>query len=163
MTQPNTVTIPPSLLRLLRTLVVSNLLIVAGILAISIGAIGVGKGTVAVCAAVVALSTVLYAIAAFRQRPRVVITPEGFTFEKLVGREAYRWEEIDGRFAVIKVGINKGVAYKLTPEHRARRGKKPTSSFSGYDGVVVGGALPRSAEEIADLLNEHKERNQGVC
>jgi hypothetical protein len=44
---------------------------------------------------------------------------------------------------------------------KARVGKKPTSLFSGYDAAVAGGALPCSAEELAELLNEHKQRNQG--
>ena len=87
----------------------------------------------------------------------MVITPEGFVFEKLFGRETHRWEEIDGRFVVIKVGWNEAVAYKLTPEYKARTGKKPTSLFSGYDAVVGGSTLACSAGELAELLNEHKK------
>jgi hypothetical protein len=141
-------------------LVVGNVLLIVGIIGLSVSLLGVGSGTVVACAAVVALSTLLYVIAALRRRPRLTITPEGFVFEKLFGRDAHRWEEIDGQFAVIKIGLNKAVAYKLTPEYKARVGKKSTSLFSGYDAAVVGGALPRSAEELAELLNEHKQRNQ---
>jgi hypothetical protein len=141
-------------------LLVSNLLMVAGIVGIAIGLVGVGNWTLVACLIGVALTTMLCILAALRQRPRVVITREGFVFEKLIGREAHHWEEIDGRFVVIKIGWNEAVAYNLTPECKARTGKKPTSLFSGYDAAVVGGALPCSAGELAELLNEHKQRNQ---
>jgi hypothetical protein len=160
MAQPGTVIVPSSPLRLLMTLVLSNLLMVGGILGVSAGLFGVGTGTAVVCAVVVGLSTVLFGTAAVRRRPRVVLTPEGFTLEKVIGRETHRWEDIDGPFGVIRVGWSKGVGYHLTPEYKARVGKKPTSVFGGYDGAVVG-ALRCSPEELADLLNEHLRRNRG--
>jgi hypothetical protein len=160
MTRPETVTVGPNLLRLLKVLLVSNLLMVGGIIGMAIGLVGVGNWTVVACVGVVALTTILYILAALRQRPRVVITPEGFVFEKLVGREVHQWEDIDGRFVVIKVGWNEAVAYHLTPQYKARTGKKPTSLFSGYDAAVVGGALPCPAGELAELLNEHKQHNR---
>src|SRR5689334_18818911 len=98
MTHSSSVIIPPSLLRLLRSLVVGNMLMIAGIILISVSLLGVGSGTVVACAAVVALSALLYVIAALRGRPRLTITPEGFVIEKLFGRDAHRWEEIDGQF-----------------------------------------------------------------
>jgi hypothetical protein len=159
MAQPSTVTVLPSLLKSLRTLVVGNLAMVGGIIGISISLIGLGTTTVVVCAVVVGLSSILYLIAALSQRPRVVITPEGFVFDKLFGREAHKWEEIDGQFAVIKLGWGKSVAYKLTPDYKARMGRKATSLFGGYDAVVTG-ALRGSPEDLAELLNEHKQRNQ---
>src|SRR5262245_21335853 len=118
MTRPRTVIVAPSLLRLLRMLLVSNLLMVGGILGIAIGLVGVGNWTVVACVVVVALTTILSLLAALRQRPRLVITREGFVFEKLIGREAHQWEEIDGRFVVIKIGWNEAVAYSLTPEYK---------------------------------------------
>jgi hypothetical protein len=138
-------------------LALGNLLMVGGIIAI----FGVRTATVGACTVVVALSTALYVIAALRQRPRVIITPQGFTFEKLLGREAHQWTDIEGRFVVIKVGLTKAVAYKLTAEYKSRTGKKTTTLFSGYDAAVVGGALPSSPQELADLLNEHVQRNRG--
>jgi hypothetical protein len=143
-----------------RTLLVSNLLMIGGILGIAIGLVGVGNWTVVACVVAAALTTILYIVAALRQRPRVVITREGFVFEKLIGREMHRWEEIDGRFVVIKIGWNKAVGYNLTPECKARTGKKSSALFAGYDAAVVGGALPCSAGELAELLNDYKERNQ---
>jgi hypothetical protein len=132
-----------------------------GIISIAIGLVGVGNWTVIACVVVVILSTILYIVAALRRRPRVALTPEGFVFEKLFGSDAHRWEDIDGPFVVIKIGWNEAVAYKLTPEYKARTGMKATSLFSGYDAAIVGGALPRSASELSDLLNEHKQRYGG--
>jgi hypothetical protein len=154
-----TVIVPSSPLRLLTTLVVSNLLMVGGILGVSAGLSGVGTGTAMACAAMVGVSTVLYLIAALRGRPRVLLTPEGFTVEKVLGREAHRWEDVAGPFGVVKVGWLKGVGYHLTPEYKARLGKKPMPAFGGYDGAIVG-ALSCSPEELADLLNEHLRRHQ---
>jgi hypothetical protein len=156
MTQSSTVVVPPSPLRLLKTLLVANLGMVGGILL----AFGVGPVTVVVCAVVVGLSTLLYLVAAIRGRPRVVLTPDGFALEKVIGREEHRWEDVAGPFAVIKIGWSKAVAYNLTPEYKARVGKKPTSIYGGFDGAVTG-AFGRSPEELADLLNEHKRRSQG--
>ncbi|MBC7817556.1 MAG: hypothetical protein IAG10_11745 [Planctomycetaceae bacterium] len=159
MTQPGTVIIPPNLFRLLRTLIVSNLLMVGGIYGISVSLFGVGNWTIVACVGVVTLSTVLYLVAAVRGRPRVVLTSEGFVFEKPIGDETYRWPDIVGQFSVIKIGMSEAVAYKLTPECKARSGKKSNSWLAGYD-AAVGGALPCSAAELAELLNEHKERSR---
>ncbi len=150
----------PSFGRLLRILLISNLLMVGGILGIAIGLVGVGNWTIIACAVAVLLITSLYLIGALRQRPRVIITGEGFVFEKLFGREVHKWEEIEGRFAVIKVGWSQTVAYNMTAAYKARTGKKPSSLFKGYDAAMVGGALPCSPRELAELLNEHKQRNQ---
>jgi len=160
MTEPGTVTITPSLGRLLRILLVSDLLMIGGIFGIAIGLVGVGTWTVVACVVAVALMSVLHLLAALRQRPRLIITRDGFVFEKLFGRDMHQWEEIDGPFAVIKVGWNEAVAYNLTPEYKARTGKKPASSLSGYDAAILRGALPCSARELAQLLNEHKQRNR---
>lgn len=127
MTKPAVVTVPPSYLRMLKMLAVGHLEMVGGIIAI----FGLRSITVWACAGVVGLSTLLDILAAVRQRPRVVITPDGFAFGKLFGREAHKWEDIAGRFAVIKVGWSKAVAYNLTPEYKARVGKKPTSFALG--------------------------------
>lgn len=161
MTQPGTVTVSPSLRRRLRTLVVSNLCMVAGIIGIAIGLVGLGIWTVVACVVAVILTTALHTIAALRQRPRLAITSEGFVFEKLFGSEAHRWEDIDGRFAVIKIGWDEAVAYNLTPEYKQRTGKKATSLVSGYDAAIFGSPLPCSAGELAELLNEHKQRYRG--
>ncbi|REJ94351.1 MAG: PH domain-containing protein [Planctomycetota bacterium] len=145
---------------MLKTLLVNAILMVGGILGIAVGVVGVGNWTAVACVVVVALWILLYLLAALRQRPRVVLTAEGLTFEKLFGRESHQWDEIDGSFVVIKIGWNDAVAYKLTPESKARLGKKSSALYSGYDAAVVGSALPRSAGELAALLNEYKQSCQ---
>jgi hypothetical protein len=122
------------------------------------GIFGLGTLTALACAAVVSLSIVLCVVAAIRQRPRVVITPQEFTIYKIIGCESHKWDDIDGQFAVIKIGWSKAVAYHMTTEYKTRVGKKPTSMFSGYDAAVMG-ALRSSPEELAALLNEHKQRS----
>lgn len=155
MTQPSTVTVPPSFPKLLGRLVVANLCMAGGIFMV----VGWGMIQTVVCALAVGLSAVHLVLAAVMRRPRVVITPEGFG---LIGDLSYKWEDVDGPFAVIKIGWSKTVAYKLTADCKARVGKKPTSRWSGYragyDEVVMG-AFTLSAEELAALLNEHKRRS----
>lgn len=155
MTQLEPIIISASFVRLLGTLIVSSLLMIGGIICISIGMFGFGNWAIFACVGVVCFNTLLYVVAAIRGRPRVVITTDGFVFEKPIGREAHQWSEIEGQFAVIKIAMHQVVAYKLTPECRASLAKKPNSRFSGYDGVL-GGALPCSAAQLAALLNEHK-------
>jgi hypothetical protein len=159
MAQSSTVIVPSSPLRLLAKLLVADVMMVLGIVGVSLSVFGVGPVTTMVCAAVVGLSVVLYLIALARGRPRVVLTPEGFALEKVIGREEHRWEDVVGPFAVIKIGWSKAVAYHLTPEYKARVGKKPTSVFGGYDAAVTG-AFGCSPEELAELLNEHLRRNR---
>lgn len=72
----------------------------------------------------VTFSTLLYLVAAVRGQPRLIITPEEFVFEKPIGNETYHWSDIVGQFSVIKIGMSEAVAYKLTPECKARSGKK---------------------------------------
>jgi hypothetical protein len=141
-------------------LLVGNLAMVGGILGISAGPFGLGLMTVVACTVVVGLSTALDIVAAVRRRPRVVLTPEGFVLEKVIGREEHRWEDVAGPFVVIKIGWSKAVGYHLTPEYKARVGKKPTSIYGGCDAAVTG-ALRCSPEELAALLNEHQQRNRG--
>jgi hypothetical protein len=111
-------------------------------------------------AAVGGLLVLAFIVAAVRQRPRVVITPEGFTFYGPFGEQSRKWEEVHGAFAVINIGWTKAVAYNLTADYKARVGAKPTSLYSGYD-AAIGGALALPAEQLADLLNAHARQNTG--
>jgi hypothetical protein len=117
---------------------------------------GLGMILAAIATVAFTLSLFFFVVAATTQRPRVVITAEGFVVHKLLGAESRKWEDVDGRFAVIKIGWSAAVAYNLTPEYKTRIGKKRTSLFSGYD-AAVSGAFKLSAEELAALLNEHKQ------
>ena len=153
MTQPSTVTVLPSLSRMIGSLVAANLSLAGGIFLL------VGWGTIqtVVCASVVGLTTVSVVVMAVRQQPQVVITSEGFVF---LGR-TQKWEDIDGPLTVIKMGTRRAVAYNLTAEYKMRVGKKPPSRFSGHQGYdeVILGHFRLSAEELAALLNEHRKRS----
>jgi hypothetical protein len=108
-------------------------------------------------AASAVLGVIAFVAIAICQRPRVCITPEGFTFHTLIGAVAHHWENIDGPFGVIKIGWTKAVAYKLTADYKTRIGKKPTSLLSGYDEAIVG-VFKISPDELAGLLNAHAFR-----
>jgi len=154
MTHSTAVIVPLSVFRLLGRMVLGNLMVAGGLL------LGFGpKIMVWGCIAFAIASAVLIMVCAIRQRPRVVITSEGFAFHTPFGSRSYKWDDLEGRFAVIKIGLSKVVAYHLTAECKARLGKKPTSRFSGYDDVLLG-ALRLSPEDLADLLNEHRERRR---
>ncbi len=119
-------TVPPSVLQLLRMWLLGNLLMVGGLLGIWLGVIGSLETTLAIlCAAVVSLSTVFVVLSVARRTPRVVVTSEGFAFHHLFGGRYYKWVEIEGQFGVIKSGLNKLVGINLTTDYKARVGKSP--------------------------------------
>jgi len=153
MTQPSTVTVLPSLSKMIGTLVLANLSLAGGIFVL----VGWGMIQTVVCASAFGLTAVCVVVAAVRQQPRVVITSDGFVF----GGRTQKWEDIDGPVAVIKMGTRSTVAYKLTVEYKTRVGKKPRSRFSGYQGYdeLIVGDFRLSAEELAALLNEHRRRS----
>jgi hypothetical protein len=98
-------------------------------------------------------------LAVVRQRPRVIIGSEGFEFQSLFGSRSHRWDQIDGAFTVIRIGLSKVVAYKLTSEFKARIGRMPTTRYSGYDEVLTG-ALEVRPRQLAELLNAHRQLNR---
>lgn len=95
-------------------------------------------------------------------KPNITIDAEGFTFRTPIGPERKRrWADIDGPFTVIRVGMLQGVAYRLTPAFKQTTPIKPNSAFQGYD-EMIGGSLRVSKEELAKLLNEHKNSKPAV-
>jgi hypothetical protein len=135
--------------------VVSSLAMAGGLVLI----FGSGTLVLRACAALVTLAVVLFLLGTLRRRPRVVIHPEGFTVYRVIGLRSHRWEDVEGRFAAVRVGVTKVVAFHLTAEYKARVGKKPTSLFAGYDDAISG-AFRLPMERLADLLNEHKEKGR---
>ncbi|QGQ22037.1 PH domain-containing protein [Gimesia benthica] len=150
--------IPSTLSKRLKVLLVGNLLMVFGILCISIGLLGVGSWTVVACLSAVSVSILLQLVAMIRGRPRVIVTEDGFVFEKLFQRDSWRWDDIEGQFIVISIGWDKFVGYKLKPEILALSGRKSMSAWSGCHGIVGGNTLAGTTEELADLLNKVKDR-----
>ena len=130
----NQVVVPPSLPRLLSSLLVACLGIVGGLLLIlgpglilTIVAIGVGGLTVLACI-----------VAVVRRRPRLVITPDGFTIYKLFGEHSQKWEDIRGEFSIVKSGWIKVVGYNLTTEYKARIGRNHKVSVPKCDQSISG-------------------------
>jgi hypothetical protein len=157
MAEPGTVTVPPSPRRMLGLLAGGSLGVVVAAVALSLAFCGLGPATAWASAAGVGLGAALCGVAAARGRPRVVITPRGFTVHKVFGSESRDWGEIDDEFAAVRVGWAEAVGYNLTPAAKARAGGA-APRFGGYDAAILGPyRLP--AGELAGLLNEHKRRH----
>ncbi len=157
MDQPSTVTIPWSLLKTIRRLVVGILALAAGIFLI----FGWGTIQMAVCAVAVALQAAcLVSFAVAGRRLPIVVTSEGLALPGRPG--AYKWEDIDGPLVVIRAGMHKAVAFNLTAEYKTRAGFKPASRFSkdrqGYDEAILGD-YRLGTEALAALLNEYWSRS----
>ena len=147
---PTVITASP--LRLLRGVGIGGLGVVAGLFLV----FGRGAFLVVASAVVGGLVVLSLVFAAVRQRPKLIITTEGFVSQALFGEKSHRWEDIAGPFAVIESGWTKLVAFNLTPDYKAREGIKPTSHYSGYDSAIVG-AFRLSMRELANLLNENRQ------
>src|SRR5262245_65980080 len=103
MTEAVEVVVPPSLSRLLATLFVGVLGVVGGLRLI----FGPGQVVITVAAGLAGLAILAFVGAVVRRRPRVVVTAQGFTIYKLFGEESHQWQDVEGQFAVIKIGLNK--------------------------------------------------------
>ncbi len=156
MAMENEVVVPPSLPRLLASLLVGVLGVLGGLFLV----IGAGKVLDIAAAGVGGLAVLALVVAIVRRRPRVVVTARGFTVLQLFGEESHEWQDVHGQFAVIQIGLGKAVGYNLTADCKARLGKKPTSLFSGYD-AAISGAFALSAEKLARLLNTHRRTEAG--
>lgn len=150
--RPDKIVIPWDTSKLLTTLLLSGVGMIVGLLLILGPGLAGLWATMTVCCLVVLAGFV----ASVRQGPRVVITTEGFTVEKLFGAESRRWDEIDGDFTVIPVGWTQAVGYKLVPASQGRRGESRRSMLSGND-AGISGAFTLSPEKLAELLNQHRQ------
>jgi len=147
------VTIPGSLRTFSGVLFVGNVAIAVGLYAM----LGPGTRWMFLCSSAIGLSVSLLAFAALQRRQRLEITAEGFTSYNLFGKraKAHPWTDIDGHFAVIRIGWNEAVAYRLTAESKTRLGRRPTSVLSGYDEAIPG-LFQLSARQIALQLENHR-------
>jgi hypothetical protein len=93
-------------------------------------------------------------------RPRVEIGPEGFVTYGMAGRRPRRWSDIEGDFAVLRVGWRKAVVYRLTDAFKASAPVaplKPTHSLAGNDeAILFCEELALGARELAEVLNQWK-------
>jgi hypothetical protein len=153
----NVVTVGPSLFKLL----LAGLMITGGVagvvLGLAIALLGLdwllSSGPV-ILLVTGALAAGLILIAIIVRRPRVEIGPDGFIIRTLFGSRSRDWTAIEGRFAVIKVGLGKGVGYHLTQRFKESAGIRGTTLFAGNDEVIAG-VLDLPMGELAELLNQH--------
>jgi hypothetical protein len=152
MTQPNPIVVQSSLAKQFMTILLGDLGVVGGLLLL----IGPGLTLTLVCAFALCLTLVVLIVSAIGKGPRVVITPEGFTFRHLFGDRSRRWEDVSGAFAVVRLGLTRSVGYRLSAEYIARVGKKSKPRADGYD-EFLGGAFRLTPDQLADLLNQHNQ------
>src|SRR5262245_43362587 len=168
MTPSNSVIVGPSPLTLLGTLVFASLVLTASLaaflLSLSLAVFGLGwflsTGWVIVIVTGVLVACccgALLSVAIIGRRPRVEIGPDGFIACTLFGSRSRRWSDIEGLFAVIKVGLQKGVGYHLSQDFKESACIKPTTLFAGND-EVISGAYEMPTGDLAALLNQHKTR-----
>jgi hypothetical protein len=103
-------------------------------------------------------------VAIIYARPRVVIGPVGFDTQGILGNRWRRWSDIEGGFAVVRVGLQPTVAYRLTRAFKDSARIQPIASLAkqGHDeGILFCGELTMGAREIADVLNQWKQRVRG--
>jgi hypothetical protein len=97
------------------------------------------------------------------RRPRVEIGPDGFVTYGLVGHRSRRWTDIEGRFAVIRVGLQSAVAYRLAGDLKESARIRPATSPAGSDEtILICGELAMGAGQLADVLNQWKDGLPGV-
>jgi hypothetical protein len=172
MTQSNAVTVNFNPLKLLGTLALGWLLITSGVAGVLLGLSSALLGlkwflsvgwVIAVVTGVLVASCcgTMVLIAIIRRRPRVEIGPDGFVLCHLFGNRSRSWSDIEGRFVVIKVGMSKGVGYRLTQVFKESAGIEPTTLFAGND-EAIGGALDMPIDELAELLNQRKAPAPGA-
>jgi hypothetical protein len=110
-----------------------------------IGAVVVG------CGAAVMLTAI------FGHRPRLEIGLDGFVLYDILGSRSRRWSDIEGSFEVIRLSMRSGVGYRLTQDFKEAVGYKANSWLVGND-EAIWGAFRLPIDELAELLNQHKER-----
>jgi len=117
--------------------------------------------TVIICiAALMAVWVLLAALGiTIGHRPRVEIGPESFVTQGIVGRRSRRWSDVAGEFTVVTVKWQRHVAYRLTREFKESTPPSPSAAMAGYDeAIIFCGELSIGAQQLADLLNQWKQR-----
>lgn len=150
MAVPEPVIVPPSFTRLLTLFLISSGGMIVGIFLL-LGTSFVGQALIATVALLLTLNLL---VALVRRRPRIEISPEGFTVLQLYGQQSRRWDAVHGEFVVIPLGWTKAVAYKLSPTAAEQATKKPAPVLQGND-AGISGAFALAPEQLAELLNSY--------
>lgn len=158
MDHTNEIVVPPSLTRLLFSLLIGGTGMIVGLFLI----FGSGPTPTAVATAVGSLTVLSWIVGVLRQRPRLVVRSDGFTMYGLIGEHSQKWEDVEGQFDMIPVGRDYAVAWNITPEAKGRPGTKRRRPIGNYD-AALGGALALSSEQIAKLLNDRLKERQNAA
>jgi hypothetical protein len=169
MTPPTCVTIGPSPLKLLGTAVITSIAITAGasILVVFVGFL-TGPWLLSHAGIIIACTAALLAcywgiampVAITCGRPRVEIGPDGFDTHGILGHRWRRWSDIEGGFAVVRVGLQPTVAYRLTGPLKESARIQPIASLAGQghdEAILFCGELAMGAGELAEVLNQWKQ------
>lgn len=148
MAVPLPVIVPPSFTRLLKLFLVSAGGMCAGLFLL----LGLSLVGLILIATVLTLLALNFLVALVRQRPRIEISPEGFTVFQLYGQQSRPWDAVHGEFVVIPLGWTQAVAYKLSPTAAEQVTKKPAPVLQGND-AGISGAFALAPEQLAELLN----------
>jgi hypothetical protein len=153
MDESTPVVVGPNLPRLFLILLASNLGIALGLFL----ACGLGWVTALLCALAAGVSLLLFVLSAARRTPELVITDEGFRCRNVFQNRSYQWADVSGGFEVRRSGLIRMVVFRLTPESRAKTAGWVQQPCPGYDAAITG-AYRLPPEELAELLNRHKQR-----
>jgi hypothetical protein len=86
------------------------------------------------------------------------LTADGFAINSLFSNDFTRWEDVTG-FVVGSYNMNKMVFYNYAPHYTGKKlGRKIASDLSGWEGAIAD-MYGISPEELADLMNQWKERS----
>jgi len=160
------VTVEPSPLKIMGSLALLTIAVTAGV-AIFVVLFGflahpwllANAWAIIACTAAVLAGWCAIAVlgAVIWRRPRVEIDSDGFVTQGTFGRRQRRWSDIEGGFAVLRVGLQSVVAYRLTDAFKEVARIRPIASLAEYDEAIsFCGELAIGAGELADLLNRWK-------
>lgn len=157
----NTVIVGPDLLKLLGAQVLGGVMVTGGVAGVLLGLFGLNWLLVAAIGAlVVCCCGAMMLAAAIGHRPRVEIGPDGFVVRTVFGSRSRRWSDVEGDFVVIKVGLGKTAAYRVSEACKRSAGIKRPKWLAGND-EGISGAYRVPIGQLAELLNQRKGRAAG--
>jgi hypothetical protein len=166
-TPQTSITFGPSLLKIFGSVTLASIGITVGVAVLVLLVALLTTDEVLSYAWVIAVGTAVlvggfYGIAVagavFFGRPRIEIGLDGFVDHGIAARRSRRWSDIKGDFAVIRVGLQLVVAYRLTDDFKEILRLKPIPSLAGYDeAILICGDLAIGAAELAEVLNQWKD------
>jgi Kef-type K+ transport system membrane component KefB len=106
-----------------------------------------------------AFAIFVIAIGLIIDQPRMEIGPEGFVLHSPAASRSRRWTDVEGNFIVRGTPLGKVVAYALTEAFKkSQEAASPSKKPGRFESILDDYKL--SAGELAELLNEHKRRDE---